>query len=83
VVIAEAPLDTLCPDLAGHILCRVDGHLDVEVKEAKTGEGVEVVEAKLAVGELQVGHRPCYEQGREWRRRGGEVSVALSALQRK
>ncbi len=67
--------DTLCPDLAGDVLRGVDGHLDVDVEEAETDEGMEVVDADRAGGELQVGHRPGDEQGGE-RCRGAEELVA-------
>ncbi len=67
--------DALCPDLAGDVLRGVDGHLDVDVEEAQTDEGMEVVGADWAGGELQVGHRPGDEQGSE-RCRGAEELVA-------
>ena len=42
--------DTLCPDLAGDVLCGVDGHLDVDVEEAETDEGMEVVMVPNGLG---------------------------------
>ncbi len=51
--------DALCPDLAGDILLRVDGHLDVNVEEAKTNEGSEEVSGGESAGNvLQVWYRP-------------------------
>ncbi len=67
--------DACCPDPAGNVLRGVDGHLDVDIEEAETDEGMEVVDADRARGEMQVGHRPGDEQGRE-RRRGAEELVA-------
>ena len=68
--------DALRPELAGDVLRGVDGHLDVDVEEAETDEGMEVVDrVELAGAELQVGHRPGDEQGGE-RGRGAEELVA-------
>ena len=43
--------DTLCPDLAGDVLRGVDGHLDVDVEEAETDEGMEVVDGVERAGD--------------------------------
>jgi hypothetical protein len=39
----------------------------VDIEEAKTDEGVEVVNAERAGAVLQVGHRPCDEKNGEGR----------------
>ena len=57
--------------LAGDVLLRVDGHLDVDVEEAEADEGMEAVDhVELALPELQVGHRRGDEQRGERGRRG-------------
>ena len=43
--------DTLCPEMAGDVLRGVDGHLDVDVEEAETDEGLEVVDGVERAGD--------------------------------
>ena len=69
--------DTLCLELAGDVLRGVDGHLDVDIDEAETDEGMEVVDWVERTGhEPQVGHRPGDEKGGERRRRADELVAA-------